>query len=78
MRLKATQRHTNTESEKSEKCGGEGVKGTYHREEHVLPEEVLRHELGEVPKVGWTDGQTDRQEGRFRSVRSDRAADCFH
>lgn len=26
---------------------------THHGEEHVLPEEVLRHELSEVPEVGW-------------------------
>lgn len=26
---------------------------THHWEEHVLPEEVLRHELSEVAKVSW-------------------------
>lgn len=26
---------------------------THHWEEHILPEEVLRHELSEVSKVGW-------------------------
>lgn len=33
---------------------------THHWEEHVLPEEVLRHELSEVAKVSW-ETQTQAQ-----------------
>lgn len=42
-RMCASRQHTQTNI-------NEGS-GTYHWEEHVLPEEVLRHELSEVSKV---------------------------
>lgn len=62
--MRTSRRHKKTHKRRD---SASEERATHHREEHVLPEEVLRHELGEVPKVGWrdtqTEGQTERQTG---------------
>ena len=46
----AFRQHTETHKETHMYFNSEGLR-THHREEHVLPEEVLGHELSEVSKV---------------------------